>query len=97
MGKHPIKQILELNPEMHNTQRVFIRHRRENWSETRELEIDGRLVYKERAISNYGEQEMIEFANRCGFEDIDSFFNYYYKLTKGKPFKGVVKFISDAK
>ena len=87
-------QTLEQNEDIYFTQRVSIFHNGDTLIgySGRVLRIDGRLLYRQMRFSKKGEDKMIEFANRCGFEDINSFFKHYEKFTDGEPFYGIIKF-----
>ncbi len=88
-------QIIEPYSEYGTTQRVAIYHDGNNLMNYsgRVLVVDGRELYKEWRFSEDGEKDMIKFANRCGFEDIRSFFEHFKKLTNGKPFYGIIRYL----
>lgn len=89
------QQIIIKDGDLNNTQRVSIYHHGHRMNDTfsgRALVVDGRVLFKEKRFSTFGEADMIKFAQRTGFEDIRSFFDYYDKLTSGGNFYGIIKF-----
>lgn len=90
-----INQTLEQNKEIFFTQRVSIFHNGDSMMSIhsgRVLKVDNRLLYRENRFSNIGEENMIKFANRCGYKDIRSFFDHYKKLTNGEDYYGIIRF-----
>ncbi len=90
-----IVQIIENDSVLNNTQRVTIYHDGNNLMDSfsgQVLVVDSRTLYKQKRFSKFGEEEMLEFAKRSGFNSIQAFFSYYYKLTGGKPFRGIIRY-----
>ncbi len=93
--ENDISQVLERNRELYLTQRVSIHHHGKNLMDSysgRVLCVDSRTVYKQNRFSDFGADDMLKFAQRCGFEDIRSFFDYYENLTDGEPFEGIIRY-----
>lgn len=93
--KEEITQVLEMNRELFFTQRVSIHHHGKNLMDChsgRVVCVDNRTIYKQKRFSEFGADDMLKFAKRCGFKDIRSFFDYYEKLTNGEPFEGIIRY-----
>lgn len=89
-----VVQTLEQNTELYYTQRVCIYFKGSHSQDTGRLVlVDSRVLYGTRRFSIVGkEEDMLNFAKRCGFNSINEFFVHYEAITRGEPFYGIIRF-----